>query len=206
MLLACCSCSAHDPGRLLSQGSCTSCEALCMSSAWGCRHAFFAWSHSSIHSLHAFQSVFKWSAMRSQVLSAGGCSEDLAGLTTPATNAAYIFDLATATWTATPTPMTQPRVIGNVILLPTRQVLIINGAGTGVTPFVVYAGKLHVTEHQFKAGTCFWAQQFLCSMPTHADQHLHLRMTPSMLLFTAIFWSSYSGHISFTRLSPTFVM
>ncbi|CAL5224105.1 g6736 [Coccomyxa viridis] len=70
-----------------------------------------------------------------KVLSAGGCSEDLAGLTTPATNAAYIFDLATVTWSATPTPMTQPRVIGNVILLPTSQVLIINGAGTGTSGF-----------------------------------------------------------------------
>ena len=66
-----------------------------------------------------------------QLLSVGGDSVDLAGLDTPATNGAWILDLTTQAWKATSTPMTNPRVIGNAILLPNRQVVILNGAAVG---------------------------------------------------------------------------
>ena len=63
----------------------------------------------------------------------GGSAVDLAGLDTPASNVAYILDLAEGVWTGTSTPMSQARVMGNAILLPTSQVLILNGAGTGIS-------------------------------------------------------------------------
>jgi hypothetical protein len=68
----------------------------------------------------------------------GGSSQDYAGLNTPATNAAYILDLSLANpaWKATSTPMTNPRVMGNAILLPNRQVVIVNGAATGAAPWL----------------------------------------------------------------------
>ncbi len=62
----------------------------------------------------------------------GGSAEDLAGLDTPASSVAYILDLAAGVLTGTSTPMSQARVMGNAILLPTSQVLILNGAGTGM--------------------------------------------------------------------------
>ena len=67
-----------------------------------------------------------------QVLSVGGSAADLAGLDTPASSVAYILDLATGVWTGTSTPMSQARVMGNAILLPNSQVLVLNGAGTGM--------------------------------------------------------------------------
>lgn len=62
---------------------------------------------------------------------------DYAGLNTPASNASYILDLSITppAWRATSTSMTQPRVMGNAILLPTKQVMIVNGAGTGMIAF-----------------------------------------------------------------------
>lgn len=69
--------------------------------------------------------------MLCQLLSVGGSSVDLAGLDTPASNGAWILDLTTQAWKATSTPMTNFRVIGNAILLPNRQVVILNGAAVG---------------------------------------------------------------------------
>lgn len=69
-----------------------------------------------------------------QLLSVGGSSQDLAGLDTPASKAAYILDLGSEQWTPTSTPMTSPRVIGNAVLLPNRQVVLLNGAAIGRCP------------------------------------------------------------------------
>lgn len=69
-----------------------------------------------------------------QILSVGGSAVDFAGLNSPASKAAYILDMSLTppAWKSTSTSMTNGRVMGNALLLPTSQVIIVNGAMTGV--------------------------------------------------------------------------